>query len=215
MRTARGLAGGFLSSPAVAVSFLTVLPVAPRDSAGPAGVERSIAWFPLVGALVGGLAGSVRLLAEPALGAPVGSRAGVGRVRRRDRQRCTRTGWPTAPTASACTATAARRLEAMRDSAVGAFGILALLAWALLFLTALSVARRRSTPCRRSSPLAPSSRWAALLHAAATPAARADGLGAAFDPKPGRSRSPRCSRWRSRSWSAGRCRASPLSARRS
>lgn len=65
------------------------------------------------------------------------------------------------------------------------FGVLALVGWALLFFTALeSLSDVRAL--RALVAAAALARWAALLHAAATPAARADGLGAGFHPPPAR-----------------------------
>jgi adenosylcobinamide-GDP ribazoletransferase len=77
-----------------------------------------------------------------------------------------------------------RRLAVMRDSATGAFGVLALIGWALLLLAALA-------PLSQTEGLAALvtagalSRWAALLHAGAAPPARRDGLGAGFEVGPG------------------------------
>ena len=72
-----------------------------------------------------------------------------------------------------------RRLEVMRDSATGVFGALALLAWALLFIT--TVASLDGDRALRALVVACAlGRWAALVHAAATSPARADGLGASL-----------------------------------
>jgi adenosylcobinamide-GDP ribazoletransferase len=72
-----------------------------------------------------------------------------------------------------------RRLAVMRDSATGAFGVLALIGWALLLLAALSPLSQREGLAALVTAGA-LSRWAALLHAAATEPARPDGLGAGF-----------------------------------
>jgi adenosylcobinamide-GDP ribazoletransferase len=178
MRSARAL----LSGPAVAVSFLTVVPVAPRDSAGPAGLGSSVAWFPFVGALVGALAGGVRMAVEPLLGTGVASVLALialvvvtGGLHQ--------DGLADTADGLGVHGDRERRLEAMRDSAVGAFGMLALLAWALLFLTAL--ASLSDTHALQALIAACAlARWSAVLHAAATPAARSDGLGAPFVPAP-------------------------------
>ena len=45
-----------------------------------------------------------------------------------------------------------RRLAAMRDSAIGAFGVLALIGWALLLATTLARFSAPPTPCSRWSP---------------------------------------------------------------
>ena len=176
MRSARAL----LDGPAAAVSFLTVLPVAPRGPTAPGRVESSVVWFPLVGALIGGLAGGVRVAAEPLLGAGVASvlalvaLVAVTGALHQDGLADTADGLGVHGDRE-------RRLEAMRDSAVGAFGMLALLAWALLFFTTL--ASLSDTHALQALIAACAlARWAALLHARAIPAARPDGLGAAFAP---------------------------------
>jgi adenosylcobinamide-GDP ribazoletransferase len=178
MSSARAL----LSSAAAAVSFLTVLPVAPREPAAPGRVESSVAWFPLVGALIGALAGGVRVAAEPLLGAGVASvlaliaLVGVTGALHQDGLADTADGLGVHGDRE-------RKLAAMRDSAVGAFGMLALLAWALLFLATL--ASLSDTHALQALIAAGAlARWAALLHATATPAARSDGLGAPFVPAP-------------------------------
>ncbi len=117
-----------------AVRALTVFPV-PRATAGP--LSESVAYFPLVGVACGALAGAVRLggdallgrlpgsvLALIALVALTGARPQVGLAGcaeglgvRGDRD---------------------RRLAAMRDSAMGALGVIALVGWALLLVAALA-----------------------------------------------------------------------------
>jgi adenosylcobinamide-GDP ribazoletransferase len=72
-----------------------------------------------------------------------------------------------------------RRLAVMRDSATGVFGVLALIAWALLLLAALTPLTQREALAALIA-IGALSRWAALLHAAAAPPARPDGLGAGF-----------------------------------
>jgi adenosylcobinamide-GDP ribazoletransferase len=77
-----------------------------------------------------------------------------------------------------------RRLAVMRDSTVGAFGILALVLWALLLVAALAGLPRHQVIATLVIAGA-TGRWAAVLHAATLPPARRDGLGAAFAPHPG------------------------------
>lgn len=134
-------------------------------------------WFPVVGALVGAFAGGVGYLAEPALGPSVAAVLAVAALVAvtgglhqdgladcadglgvRDRQ---------------------RRLAVMRDSAIGAFGALALLFWLLLLVSALAGLGREEA-WRALVVAAATGRWSALLHAALAPPARADGLGAGF-----------------------------------
>jgi adenosylcobinamide-GDP ribazoletransferase len=171
--TLRRIAG----NAALAVGFLTILPV-PAVDPGPEGVGRAAGWFPLVGAGVGALAGGVRALLQPALGPlPATVLAVVALV--------TVTGAlhqdGLADTADGLGArgSSERRLAAMRDSAIGAYGVLALLGWGVLMvstLAELSIARSLATLIAAAA----AARWAALLHATATPPARTDGLGAAF-----------------------------------
>jgi adenosylcobinamide-GDP ribazoletransferase len=162
------------ASLALALAFLTILPVRVRSL----DLGAAAAWFPVVGALVGAVAGGVWVGAEPLLGPAAASLLALvalvvvtgalhqdgladtadGLGVRGDRQ---------------------RRLAVMRDSATGAFGVLALIGWALLLLAALA-------PLTQLEALAALiavgalSRWTALLHTVAAPPARADGLGAGF-----------------------------------
>jgi adenosylcobinamide-GDP ribazoletransferase len=68
LQARRGIARRLAADVTSALAFLTVLPVPVLD-AGTRGLGRAVAWFPLVGALVGALAGGVRAGAEPLLGA--------------------------------------------------------------------------------------------------------------------------------------------------
>jgi adenosylcobinamide-GDP ribazoletransferase len=92
-------------------------------------------------------------------------------------------GWRTWPTLSASAAVVSERLEVMRGSTVGAFGVTALVLWAVLLVAALS-ALPRHRAIETVVIAASLGRWAAVLHAVALPPARPDGLGAAFDPRP-------------------------------
>jgi adenosylcobinamide-GDP ribazoletransferase len=182
MNRSQGLAHGRLSGAATAISFLTVLPISARATTAPGGIAKSVAWFPLIGALIGGLAGAVRVAAQPAFGPAVASvlslivLVGITGALHQDGLADTADGLGVRGDRE-------RRLAAMRDSAIGAFGVLALIAWALLFLTVL--ATLSDTQALRALIAACAlARWAALLHAAATPAARPDGLGAPFAPPP-------------------------------
>lgn len=177
MRSARRL----LSGCGLAVSFLTILPVR-AGGRGRDGLSGAVVWFPLVGALIGVLAGGVRVLAQPLLGVSVASvLALVALVALTGALH--QDGLADAADGLGVRGDRERRLEVMRDAAVGAFGVLALVGWALLFFTALeSLSDVRAL--RALVAAAALARWAALLHAAATPPARADGLGAAFHPPP-------------------------------
>ena len=167
-----------LADAALAVAFLTIVPVRVRDPN--ASLARAAAFFPLVGAAVGAAAGAIRVAFQPLLGtgpatvlALVVLTALTGALHQDG----------LADTADGLGARGDRdrRLAAMRDPAIGAFGVLALIGWALLLATTL--ARFSATDALLALVAAGAlSRWAALLHAAATPPARADGLGAGFAP---------------------------------
>jgi adenosylcobinamide-GDP ribazoletransferase len=158
-----------------AVAFLTIVPVpgaAGADLAGAAG------WFPLVGAAIGAFAGGVRAGAQPLLGrAPATVLAMIALVivtgaLHQDGLADTADGLGARGDRS-------RRLRVMRDSATGVFGALALIGWALLMLTTL--ASLDDTQALVALIVAcVLARGAALLHAAAAPPARSDGLGAAL-----------------------------------
>lgn len=161
---------------ALALTFLTVIPLRPRDGARPLG--DSAAWFPVVGALVGGLAGGVRYGAEPLFGPTVASVLAVvvlvaitGALHQDGLADCA--------DGLGLRGDRERRLAVMRDSAIGSFGALALLGWALLFVAALA-ALSDEDALHALVSAAIVGRWAALVHAASTPPARADGLGATF-----------------------------------
>jgi adenosylcobinamide-GDP ribazoletransferase len=181
VRTARPSAPSLLAGCRLAVSFLTILPVGAADRERD-GLGGAVPWFPLIGALIGALAGAVRVLAQPPLGASVASvlalvsLVGLSGALHQD-------GLADAADGLGVRGDRERRLEVMRDPAVGAFGMLALLGWALLFLAALE-SLSDAHALRALLAAAALARWAALLHAAAAPPARADGLGAAFQPRP-------------------------------
>jgi adenosylcobinamide-GDP ribazoletransferase len=163
----------------VALGLLTILPAPRGATPGEAGELGSAApWFPLVGALVGGLAGGVRIAAQPlgalpASGLSLTALIALTGALHQDGLADTADGW------GARGGGAQRRLQAMRDSAIGAFGVLALVWWGLLALVTLAALSGRQALYALLAAGA-LSRWAALLHARAAPPARADGLGAAF-----------------------------------
>jgi adenosylcobinamide-GDP ribazoletransferase len=160
-----------------AITFLTIVPI----PAAASGRDRfdlndALAWFPLVGGAIGAFAGGLRLASQPLFGrGPSTAIAMVGLVvvsgaLHQDALADTADGL-------GVRGDRARRLAAMRDSATGAFGVLALIGWALLMfstlesLTATQVLRALIAACAAG-------RLAALLHAAGAPPARHDGLGA-------------------------------------
>jgi adenosylcobinamide-GDP ribazoletransferase len=159
---------------ALAVAFLTILPARHRSH----DLRAAAPWFALVGALVGGLGGATRYGAEPLFGATIASvlaiavLAGVTGALHQD-------GLADCADGLGVRGDRDRRLAVMRDPATGVFGTLALIGWALLLTAAL--ARLDDVDALRTLVVAAvAGRAAALLHAASTPPARTDGLGAAF-----------------------------------
>jgi adenosylcobinamide-GDP ribazoletransferase len=168
LRPAQGLAS--------AVAFLTIVPVPAAAFADDAfDLSPATPWFPAVGAAIGAAGGAIRVAFDPVLGRGPSTALAMTAIAvvtgalhhdaladmfdglgvRGDR---------------------ARRLAVMRDSAVGAFGVLALVLWALLLFTALDglsavhALRALLVACAVG-------RLAALLHAVLAAPARRDGLG--------------------------------------
>jgi len=167
-----------LADAALAVAFLTIVPVRVRDPN--ASLARAAAFFPLVGAAVGAAAGGIRVAFQPLLGTgPATVLALVVLVALTGALH--QDGLADTADGLGARGDRDRRLAAMRDSAIGAFGVLGLIGWALLLATTL--ARFSATDALLALVAAGAlSRWAALLHAAATLPARPDGLGAGFAP---------------------------------
>ena len=167
-----------------AIAFLTIVPVPTFEGDGLSG---AVAWFPVVGAGVGALAGGVRVLLGSLVGATVATVLAmialviVTGALHQDGLADTADGLGARGAAgeAGVAGVRARRLEVMRDSTTGVFGALALIAWALLLLTTLA-SLDGDRALRALVVACALGRWAALVHAAATPAARADGLGAAL-----------------------------------
>jgi adenosylcobinamide-GDP ribazoletransferase len=169
----RGPLGAAWSGLAGAITFLTVVPVP-----GGGDLRRAAAWFPVVGAAVGALAGGVRAGLDPVLGATAATVLALAALvivtgaLHQDGLADTADGLGVRGDRD-------RRLAAMRDSSIGVFGALALIGWTLLMVVVLD---RLSTARAVEALVAAAAlgRWAALLHAAWSPPARADGLGASF-----------------------------------
>jgi adenosylcobinamide-GDP ribazoletransferase len=165
-----------LGSPRLAVAFLTVVPVRLRGPLPGPGVAA--AWFPVVGGILGGVAGGVDYLARPAFGPNVSAVLAAGVL-------VGLTGSLHLDGLADCAdglgarGDRTRRLEIMRDSAIGTFGALALILWLALFVSALA-GLDRAGAARALVVAAALGRWAALVHARSAPPARFDGLGAAF-----------------------------------
>lgn len=167
----------------VAISFLTILP-AGGTASGDAWLSRAAAWFPLVGALVGGGAAGVVLLSDRVgLSHAVGGALAivfaivVTRGLHEDGLADTADGLGVHGTRE-------RRLAAMKDSAVGAHGALAM-ACALL-VAALALASLDASDAAKALIVAHVlSRAAMVVVAAALPNARAaEGLGRSLEVAP-------------------------------
>ncbi len=164
-----------MSGAALALGFLTRLPVPGSAPLAPGALGRAAIWFPLVGVLVGAALGGTRLLAELALSPEAATVLAIAVA-------VALTGGlhedGLGDTADGLGAHVGRerRLEIMRDSRLGTFGVLAvvlsvLLAWALL-------SGLDGMECLRAGIAAHAlARWAMLAAAAAFPPARPDGAG--------------------------------------
>jgi adenosylcobinamide-GDP ribazoletransferase len=167
-----------LAGARIAFGLLTIAPVRARTESG--GIGAAAPWFPVVGAVVGVTAGAVRLGLDRALGPTVAAVLAVttlvvltGALHQ--------DGLADLADSLGVRGGPERRLEVMRGSTVGAFGVLALVLWALLLVAALAALPREEA--LKTLVLACAfGRWAAVLHAAAVPPARREGLGAAFAP---------------------------------
>lgn len=178
LRRGEGPLARAFSGLAGAIGLLTVVPLPRRDHT--AGWRGAAAWFPVVGAAVGAAAAAVRLALDPLLGRSVANVLALVAL-------VAVTGGlhqdGLADTADGLGARGSRerRLEVMRDPAVGVFGALALIAWALTLLAILAQLDGERT-LRALVTAGAAARWAAVVHAAGAPPARLDGLGAAFSP---------------------------------
>lgn len=170
-----------LASGRLAVSFLTIVPVRARSMRSEE-IGSAAAWFPLVGAAVGAVAGGVRAGVAPLVGQGPATVVAliVGIVLTGGLHQ---DGLADAADGLGARGGPARGLEAMRDSATGAFGALALIAWAFLVVT--TVAQMSSGQAVVALTVAAAlGRLAAVGHALACRPARSDGLSAAFRPTP-------------------------------
>ena len=162
----------------VALGFLTALPLPRLGTARPEALARSLVWFPVAGAFVGGLL----VLLDLALGLvlPVGVRAALLLVALLALTR----GLHFDGLMDICDGlfggfTPERRLAIMRDSHVGAFAVLGAVADLLLRHAALvSLLDGWRIAALVLPPLA--GRWAMVWAMVAYPYGRTEGLGAAF-----------------------------------
>ena len=156
--------------PLAAVAFLTRIPVGRLVELDGAAVRRAAPLFPLVGGAIGALAGGVVDVAAgplPSLGAAalgLGVAALLTGALHLD---------ALADTADALGGTTReRRLEIMRDHAIGSFGAVAL---AVVLLFEASLLASETSAWSAFAAAAACGRWAALPLAAFLPAARAEG----------------------------------------
>ena len=171
-----------MSGFAVALGFLTRVPAPHRGALAAGALARAAVWFPVVGALVGLVLGGTRLLAELVLPAGAATVLALGAA-------ALLTGGlhedGLADTADGFGAHVPRerRLEIMRDSSIGTYGVLALvlttlLAWSLL-------ASLDGVACLVAAVAGHVvARWAMLVHAWVSPPARAGGLGGLLAVRP-------------------------------
>jgi adenosylcobinamide-GDP ribazoletransferase len=139
-------------------------------------LSSALPWFPLIGGAVGAFAGGLRAGLDQLLGRPPSTVIAIAALvlvtgaLHQDGLADTFDGL-------GVRGDRARRLSVMRDSAVGAFGVLALILWALLLFTALEPLTSGHT-LRALIAAGAMGRLAALLHGALARPARPDGLGA-------------------------------------
>jgi cobalamin 5'-phosphate synthase/cobalamin synthase len=158
---------------AAATSFLTRVPTGRVAAFDEAAVARAAPLYPLVGAAVGALAGGVVDLSAGPLPAFAAAALGLGVA-------AVVTGGmhldALADTADALGGmTRERRLEIMRDHAIGSFGAVALV---LVLLFQASTLAAESSAWTAFAAAGACARWSALPLAAFLPSARADGQGA-------------------------------------
>jgi adenosylcobinamide-GDP ribazoletransferase len=159
-----------VESPLAAIAFLTRIPVDRFVEADTAAVRRSAPFFPLVGGAIGALGGGIVDLAAGPLPPLAAAALGLGAV-------ALVTGAlhldALADTADGLGgATKERRLEIMRDHAIGSFGATALVV--VLLFEASSLASETSAWSAFAAAAA-CGRWAALPLAALLPPAREEG----------------------------------------
>jgi adenosylcobinamide-GDP ribazoletransferase len=164
----------------LAVSFLTVLPAGRLDGLGDAWLARAAVWFPVIGMLVGGAAGGVVALGDaaglsPSVSGALGLVAAIVLTRGLHED-----GLADTADGLGVHGTRERRLAAMKDSAVGAHGALAMVC--ALLVAALALAGLDVEHAARALVAAHVlSRTAMVLTAATLPSARTEsGLGRGF-----------------------------------
>lgn len=171
---------------AAAVAFLTIIPVAgiARQVAEDLDLADAVPWFALVGGAVGAAAGAIGLVADPLFGRGPGAAIMIAVLV------LLTGGLHQDALADSCDGLGVRgdrtrRLAVMREPTVGAFGVLALVVWALVLFACLGTLSAEHA-LRALVAAGAASRLAALLHALVAPAARRDGLGAGLRVTAGR-----------------------------
>lgn len=164
-----------------ALGLLTILPVRPADDGRDPG--RAMAFYPAVGALIGGLlAGLAWLLGQIGLGtaAPIlpaalllAAWAGLTGALHLD-------GWGDCCDALFVPVSRERRLEIMKDPRLGGFGAAGLILLLLVKLAALDGVLRTPGALPVLIAIPALARWAAVIAARAYPSARPGGMGDYF-----------------------------------
>ena len=159
-----------------AVTFLTIIPLPAWKAGGELDFGPALPWFPVLGAGIGAAGGGLRVALNPLLGpGPSTALALAGMV--------VLTGaLHQDALADTCDGLGVRgdrerRLAVMRDSTLGAFGVLAIVLWALTAFAALDELTNVHA-LRALIAAGAAGRAAALLHGRLAPPARRDGLGA-------------------------------------
>lgn len=164
-----------------AVGLLTILPVGRR--ALPDEARRGAAlWLPLVGGLIGVVAAAAYALGETLLGGFYGATLALA-VAAILTGALHHDGLADTADGLGVRGDRTRRLAVMRDAGIGAYGALALVAYALLCVGALA---QLTAPDAAAAIVCGHvlGRWAALAQLALVAPARRGGLGAAFSATP-------------------------------
>lgn len=165
-----------LTDARTAVAFLTRFPVGTAAPLDASGLSRAATWFPVVGLLVGGVLGGVRLLADLGLDpAPATLLALLAAILvtggfHED-------GLADVADAYGAHVTKERKLEILKDSRVGTYGALAV-AFMVLFPFSVLVALDGEDVLRAALVAHVLGRWSTLPQSVAWPPARPGGSGA-------------------------------------